>query len=60
MNKSSGCENHCCEFVPSIDSRQLKFERSVDEVRYGRLWAEVELPKLLVNKEQKMEGGKQT
>jgi len=33
-----------------VDSRQLASKRPADEVRYGRLWAEVELPKLLAEK----------
>lgn len=45
--KSSRCENGNCEVVPNVDNRELVRERSSDEVHYGRLWAEVELPKLL-------------
>lgn len=51
MNRSRRCEDGACEFAPSVDSRQLASERPADEVRYGRLWAEVELPKLLAEKE---------
>lgn len=59
MNKTPRCEDGTCEFVPSVDSRQLSYKRPVDEVRYGRLWAEVELPKLLADKEPKREDNKQ-
>jgi len=45
--KSPRCENGSCEVVPNVDNRELVRERSSDEVHYGRLWAEVELPKLL-------------
>ena len=51
MKRSPRCEECACEFAPSVDSRQLKSKRPADEVRYGRLWAEVELPKLLAEKE---------
>ena len=53
MNISPRCENGACEFVPSVDSRRLRLKRPDDEVRYGRLWAEVELPRLLAKKELK-------
>lgn len=59
MSKSPKCEDGGCEFVPSLDNRELLFKRSVEEVRYGRLWAEVELPKLLSPKEPSREGNKQ-
>ena len=51
MNRSRRCEDGACEFATSVDSRQLTSKRPADEVRYGRLWAEVELPKLLAEKE---------
>lgn len=51
MSKSPRCENGNCEFIPSGISRESSFKRSEDEVRYGRLWAEIDLPKLLVYKE---------
>lgn len=41
------CEEKCCEQTPVKDNCRLLRKRSVDEVRYGRLWAEVALPKLL-------------
>lgn len=50
MNRSPRCEDGACEFAPSVDSRELTSKRRADEVRYGRLWAEVELPKLLAEK----------
>ncbi|MGA2768445.1 MAG: hypothetical protein ABSF24_09045 [Candidatus Bathyarchaeia archaeon] len=50
MNRSRRCEDGACEFAPSVDSRQLTSKRPADEVRYGRLWAEVELPKLLAKR----------
>jgi hypothetical protein len=49
MNTSRGCEN--CEFVPCLTKREPLIKRTEDEVRYGRLWAEVELAKLLSGKE---------
>ena len=49
MNKSRGCEN--CEFVSCLTKREPLIKRTEDEVRYGRLWAEVELAKLLAQKE---------
>ncbi len=53
MSKSSRCEDGGCEFIPSMLDRQSSIKRSEDELRYGRLWAEVELPKLLACKEPK-------
>lgn len=50
MNRSPRCEDGACEFAPSVDSRELTSKRPIDEVRYGRLWAEIELPKLLAEK----------
>jgi hypothetical protein len=41
------CEEKCCEQTLVKDNSRLLRKRSVDEVRYGRLWAEVALPKLL-------------
>jgi hypothetical protein len=58
MNKCPRCMDGSCEPVPGVDSRELLFKRPVDEVRYGRLWAEVELPKLLAGIERKEEGNK--
>jgi hypothetical protein len=49
MNKSANCENR--DPVLSINRFEPSIKRSEDEVRYGRLWAEVELPKLLAKKE---------
>jgi hypothetical protein len=37
-----------CEFKPKIDSRFVA--RTADEVRYGRLWAEIEMEKQLREK----------
>ena len=59
MNKRPRCMDGSCEPVSGVDSRELLFKRPVDEVRYGRLWAEVELPKLLAGKEPKEQGKKQ-
>jgi hypothetical protein len=50
VNRSPKCEEGACDFAPSVDSRQLASKRPADEVRYGRLWAEVELPRLLAKK----------
>jgi len=55
MSKFPRCEDGNCEFIPSVISRESSFKRSEDEVRYGRLWAEIELPKLLVYKKLKIE-----
>jgi hypothetical protein len=43
------CENGKCEFNPTLIER--KAIRSIDDIRYGELWAEVELPRLLKEKE---------
>jgi len=59
MNNRPRCIDGSCEPVSSVDSRELLFKRPVDEVRYGRLWAEVELPKLQAGKELKEQGCKQ-
>lgn len=59
MSKSSECWDGGCETLPSIDSRELLLERSAEEVRYGSLWAEVELPKLLALAELCNEDNKQ-
>ena len=59
MTRLSRCEEGSCEFVPSVNSREPSLKRSEDELRYGRLWAEVELPKLLAYKEPNRQGDKQ-
>jgi hypothetical protein len=59
MSRLSRCEEGNCEFVPSVNSREPLPKRSEDELRYGRLWAEIELPKLLVYKELHKEDNKQ-
>ena len=51
MSRSQRCEEGSCEFVPSVHNREPSLKRSEDELRYGRLWAEVELPKLMAYKE---------
>jgi hypothetical protein len=51
MSRSQRCEEGGCEFAPSVSSREPSLKRSEDELRYGRLWAEIELPKLLTHKE---------
>ena len=58
MSKSSRCENGSCEFIPRVNSREPLVKRSEDELRYGRLWAEVELPRLLGYKEPNSENSK--
>jgi len=60
MRISPRCEEGSCEFVPSVNNRESSLKRSEDELRYGRLWAEVELPKLLACKEQDREDSKQS
>jgi hypothetical protein len=44
------CTNNQCEYKPTL-KRDITTQRTPDEIRYGQLWAEIELPKLL--KEQK-------
>ena len=43
------CES--CDSVSGINTQEPLIKRSEDEVRYGRLWAEVELPRLLAPRE---------
>jgi hypothetical protein len=59
MSRLSRCEEGSCEFVPSVNSREPLLKRSEDELRYGRLWAEIELPKLLAHKELSREDNMQ-
>lgn len=59
MSRLSRCEEGSCEFIPRVNSREPSVNRSEDELRYGRLWAEVELPKLLAHKELNREDKKQ-
>jgi len=59
MSKFSRCEEGSCEFVPNVNHREPSLKRSEDELRYGRLWAEVELPKLLAYKEPNKRDNKQ-
>lgn len=59
MSRLSRCGEGSCEFIPSVNSRKPLLKRSEDELRYGRLWAEIELPKLLVYKELHKEDNKQ-
>jgi hypothetical protein len=40
------CKKGKCEYEPTLD-RKLVIERTPEEIEYGRLWAETELPKLL-------------
>jgi len=58
MSRSSRCDDCSCEFVPSVNKRESSPKRSEDELRYGKLWAEIELPKLLACKEQDREDDK--
>ncbi len=58
MSKSPRCEEGSCEFIPRVNTREPLLKRSEDELRYGRLWAEVELPELLARKELKRENSK--
>ena len=46
------CKNRQCEYQPPAPQRQLTQKRSNKEIRYARLWAEIELPKLLGHKPQ--------
>ena len=59
MSRLSRCEEGSCEFIPRVNSREPLQKRSKDEWRYGRLWAEIELPKLLAYKELNREDKKQ-
>jgi len=59
MSRLSRCEEGSCEFIPCVNSREPLLKRSEDELRYGRLWAEIELPKLLACKELNNEDKKQ-
>jgi hypothetical protein len=59
MSKSARCEECSCEFAPSVDGRGLLLKRSAEEVRYGTLWAEVELPRLLSDRRLNKKGDKQ-
>lgn len=59
MSRLSRCGEGSCEFVPSVNHREPSLKRSEEELRYGRLWAEIELPKLLAHKEQNREDNKQ-
>jgi len=59
MSKSPRCEKGSCEFIPRVNSREPSLKRSEDELRYGRLWAEIELPKLLAYDELNRENKKQ-
>jgi hypothetical protein len=58
MSRFSRCEEGSCEFISRVNTREPLLKRSEDELRYGRLWAEVELPKLLACKELKKEDNK--
>lgn len=51
MSKSPRCRDCGCETLPTLDNRELLLKRSAEEVQYCRLWAEVELPKLLASTE---------
>jgi hypothetical protein len=39
------CKNGKCEYVPTLKQEHLN--RTSEEIRYGELWGEIELPKLL-------------
>jgi hypothetical protein len=40
------CTNATCENETKV-RRQLTLSRTPEEIEYGKLWAEIELPKLL-------------
>ncbi|MGD0979578.1 MAG: hypothetical protein ABR962_10635 [Candidatus Bathyarchaeia archaeon] len=42
------CQNEKCEHIPTL--RREIVNRSPEEVLYGQLWAEIELPKLLTER----------
>jgi hypothetical protein len=39
------CNNNQCEYTPSLNRQTLL--RTEEEIRYGQLWAKIEMPKLL-------------
>jgi hypothetical protein len=45
------CQNGKCEYQGQTLKRTLIQERTAEEITYGKLWAEIELPKLLNKKE---------
>jgi hypothetical protein len=40
------CKNGKCEYAPTLKQQPI-VARTPEEVKYGTLWAEIELPKLL-------------
>jgi hypothetical protein len=44
------CKNEKCEYKPTFKPQPIT--RSPEEIRYGLLWAEIELPKLLRGEKQ--------
>ena len=44
------CKNGKCEYTPTL--KQQPTDRTPEEIRYGQLWAEIELPKLLRGNKQ--------
>jgi hypothetical protein len=43
--------NQKCKHTGTATKRQIVQARSEEEIRYGKLWAEIELPKLLQERE---------
>jgi hypothetical protein len=52
------CQNGKCEYNPTLNSQPIQ-ARTAEEIRYGRLWAEIELPKLLQERKTIIEEVKQ-
>lgn len=44
------CKENACEYQPQI-KREIKQARNPEETRYGQLWAEIEMPQKLKEKE---------
>jgi hypothetical protein len=40
------CKNNSCDYDNTLARNTIE-QRSIDEIHYARLWAEIELPKLL-------------
>lgn len=53
--KPAKCEDGGCEFAPTIDSHRLVYERSTEEIRYARLWVEIQSPRPLAVRETEKE-----
>jgi len=59
MSKSARREQFSSDSALSVNGRGPLLKRSAEEVRYGTLWAEVELPRLLFDRRLNEKGDKQ-